>query len=186
MDNHGLISITRRLAMTFRQVVEVRKAQRPEWKFAPGVVVMPESLCPFCMKPVRSSGIWVLGNPPLYSTLLGMIEVKPGGRVQLIHPNHPNQMSSVGNGGGFNLCLGTHKTGFSLLGAPANLKDCHINFGKLPAWYATYWNHPPCKEGQEWMIREKAAHVERVRSYNDRNGYPLDRHVAATEELYEP
>lgn len=184
MDNHGLISTTRHLAMTLRNVVEERKAQRPEWKFAPGVVVMPESLCPWCMKPVRSSGIWILGNPPKYTTLMGMIQVKAG-RIQVIHPGHPNQMSSL-TGGGFNLCLGTHLTGFSLLGAPANLKDCHIPFGKLPGWYATYWNHPPCKEGQEWLAREKANMIKTHRDYNERNGYPIDRGMSHIEETFRP
>ena len=150
MDHLRLLGFIRGLQNNIREAHAVNSATRYIWNVNPGVVVMPETLCPFCSTVLRSNGIWMFSGPTRFLNLDGMIRLEPG-KLRIEYPSHPQMTSGGGRGG---LCLGTYPTGMALLAGPANLNDCPMGLQNLPAWYRTYWNHPMCKEAYHWFLRK--------------------------------
>jgi hypothetical protein len=177
MDNNGLLTLTRSIGLTLRDLAAKRSGSM-NWDFTPGVVVMPESICSFCKKPIRSKSIWIFTSPPRFSTLVGAIRLTNRSKLRLERPRHPHEM------GGNALCLGSYQTGMALLGGPANLNDCPMGITNLPAWYKEWWDHT-CKESTTWLKEWRVRRRTEIREYNLRNGYSPDRGLAA-EDLLEP
>jgi hypothetical protein len=177
MDNNGLLTLTRSIGLTLRDLAAKRSGSM-NWDFAPGVVVMPESICSFCNKPIRSKAIWIFTTPPRFTTLVGAIRIGRNEKIKVVSPRHPHEMSHK------NLCIGSYSTGMALLGGKANLNDCPMGVQALPAWYKEWWDHT-CKESTEWIKNWRTRRREEIRAYNERNGYPQDRGLAA-EGLLDP
>ena len=150
MDHLRLLGFIRELQGKTSSAFEVNRATRHIWNVHPGIVVMPETLCPFCSTVLRSNGIWLFSGPTRYMNLDGMVPLESG-KLRIVYPSHPNMTSGGGRGG---LCLGTYQTGMALLAGPANLNDCPMGVQNLPAWYRTYWGHRPCKEGYQWFLQK--------------------------------
>ena len=147
MDHHGLLNILRALSITCHQVQVARTSAPPEWGWVYTPIVMPESRCAFCHRPIRSKGIWFFSRALPNNRLFGMLPVRQDGTVELINPRHPHD---TGGGG---LCLGRNASGIALLANEANLEDCPMGRHRVPLWYKRYWNHD-CLEMRKYLEDE--------------------------------
>ena len=143
MDHHGLLGVLRTLNVTCHTVNEARAGVAPEWSWVNTPVIFPESRCVYCKSPMRSNSIWFLGGDR-YTRLFGILQVRAGGKVDLIFPSHPHD---TGSG---TLCLGCNPTGIDLLATEPNLSDCPMGRYRVPVWYKRYWGHD-CPEMREYL-----------------------------------
>lgn len=158
MDHIRLLGFMRSIQTEVIQASRENAETRHVWNIHPGVVVMPETLCPWCRKALRSNGIWLFSHPPTYLMLEGMISLNRSGKLRVESPGHPN--CTGGSRGG--LCLGTYRTGMALLAGPANLNDCPMGLQNLPAWYRRYWDHRLCPEGLKWYLDNNRIAFEAI------------------------
>jgi len=156
MDNYGLLALSRQLNTVLASISMIKNSAPPTWEWAATPVVMPESKCPFCLKPVRSNAIWFLDGPNNYR-LLGILDLAKT-KVELVFPNHPHN-----NGGGY-LCLGKNTDGVALLASTPNILDAPMGAKFIPRWLHIYWGHhctPARNKLMSW------GQIELVKEYDE-------------------
>lgn len=169
MDHIRFLETFRTITCKVRDIEAAHHGHALEWRWKYTPVIRPESVCAFCKGIIQSNGIWFFDRYPRYSRLVGLVELD-NPKYQLVRPGHPHLLHPSGE-----LCLGTYPDGISLLGSAANLRDCPMGVYMLPSWYATYWNHPRCSQGQAYLtergMRDQLVPAESARRnyivYND-------------------
>ena len=152
MDNHGLLNLTRQLAMGMHEVVEARKANKL-WFWNATPIAFPESKCPYCKEVIRSQYIWFMQGMKL-NLLLGAFKPEEGKKVRLVSATHPHSM------GGQSVCIGSHPNGAALLATGPNMRDIPLGAGKTALWINKYWGPHWCSNLEKEIISHD--------SWNDR------------------
>ena len=149
MDHHGLLTVARRLDQACRVRQTTHVIQSRIWNWDCTAVLYPEAPCTFCGAIMRSPGIWLL-NGEKQEFLLGAIFPVAGAKVRILQPNHAHKLNAT------KLCLGTHRNGVSLLGAPVNLGGVSMSRIHVPRWYKRYWGGHDCQEMRDFIVSDLA------------------------------
>ena len=143
MDNYGLLTLARQFSTTLHTLSKEKHSAPITWAWAATPVIIPESKCPFCLRPIRSKAIWFLSGVT-HNRLCGILKLDSK-KVELVQPNHPHH-----TGSGY-LCLGRNMDGIALLASMPNLMDAPMGSRHIPKWLKKYWDHP-CIKAREYLI----------------------------------
>lgn len=106
------------------------------WKWRPGVVLFPETRCPFCKDVIKSKAVWLVeGN-----YLKGQAVPVAGRPLVLDPPKHPHALPSQ-------ICMGNATDPLQALFNGLNPESSFFNVnntitGDIPGWLrGPYWKH---------------------------------------------
>lgn len=131
------------------------------WSWSKGVVLFPESRCPFCKGVMKSRAVWLVqGN-----YLIGQAVPVAGRELVLDPPEHPHATPSA-------ICMGNAREPLQALFNGLNPKSSYFNAndeitgGMCPWLRGPYWEHS-CDEMADAELRA----VEETEENHDGNFY---------------
>lgn len=127
---------------TQREMAGKTKVEDKAWSFREGIILFPETRCPFCKEVVKSKAIWQVDNKA--KRLLGQgIPVK-GQPFKLDNPKHPHVFTAYsGRGGG--TCMGNAPDMITALFGAYNPSSLADTSQTISTWFkGKYWEHD-CK-----------------------------------------
>ena len=93
MNDMALLALTRRIGETLATTAAANAGRDYTWRWAEGIVVEPELLCPWCRVPLKTKGwVWKFSQ----YNLRGQFKIAPGRLVRLGRPTHPHCCSITG------------------------------------------------------------------------------------------
>lgn len=109
-------------------LAEAESVQATGWKWRKGVVLFPETRCPYCREAVRSRAIWLVeGN-----SLIGQAVPRAGRPLVLDPPEHPHATPS-------DICMGNASDPLQALFTGLNPESVFVN---MIEWLqGEYWEH---------------------------------------------
>lgn len=130
---------------TARAATLAQPAQQRKWRWAPGTVLFPEGICPYCRAVMRSNRIWMLGE----HTLNGQVRIQPPasgehvGRLVREQAEHPHVR-------GTSICTGSSESAEAALFLGITPGDTYWGRGGAPVikqWLRKMFLHQCGTEG---------------------------------------
>ena len=125
------------------RLAESERVNATGWKWQRGIVLFPESRCPFCEGVIRSRAVWLVRG----YNLIGQGVPVAGRALKLDPPKHPHATPSA-------ICMGDAVDPLQALFNGLNVKSSYFNpydeitGGMCPWLRGPYWEHS-CSEMRE-------------------------------------